>query len=227
MNLYNELSRYEKWFKNKGVYGNTIDYSYKSYILENKLDKYLNKISYSMYNHDLDSIFDSISLNVYDKDSLDSWLEYIYKNYGGCALMESYRLLNAKYHRLQRLRLRIESITSYDSFFLTLTFTDDVLARTSSKTRREYVTRFLKKISTNYVANIDFGARKGREHYHAIVQSNFIDSHLWLYGNLDFESINFTDNSSVLLSKYISKLVNHAIKDTCKRNYIIYPKQCR
>lgn len=224
MNLYSEVSRYEKWFKNKGVCSGSIDYKYKAYILENGLDKDLSKITFNIYNQDLDSICDSISLNILDRDSIDLWLEHIFKKYGATALMESYRILNAKYHRLKRLRDRVESIISYNSFFLTLTFTDDVLSRTDSKTRRKYVTRFLKKISTNYVGNIDFGAKHGREHYHAVVMSDKIDSKLWPYGNLDFEKIILEEDSSQRLSKYVSKLVHHAIKETTKRNYLIYPK---
>lgn len=225
MNLYKEVSRYEKWLKNRGVCGNTIDYGYKSFILENGLDKALNKISFCLFNHELDSLCDSVTLNIFDKNSLDYWLEYIYKKYGGSALMESYRILNAKYHRLKRLKNRVESIISYRSFFLTITFTDKVLKKTNSKTRRLYVTRFLKKLSSNYVANIDYGLKKGREHYHAIVMCNDIDYKLWAYGNLDFKLIDLQDDTSDRLSKYVSKLVHHAIKETTKRNYLIYPKR--
>lgn len=225
MNLYKEVANYEKWLKTRGVYSGSIDYTYKAFILDNGLDKALNKIKFCIYNQDLDSICESISLNILDKQSIDYWLEDIYKKYGACALMESYRLLNAKYHRLKRLRDRVESIISYKSFFLTLTFTDEVLSRTSAKTRREYVTRYLKKISTNYVGNIDFGEKKGREHYHAVVMCDKIDSKLWTYGNLDFEKIIFEEDTSQKISKYVSKLVHHAIKETTKRNYLIYPKR--
>lgn len=227
MNLYKEVSRYEKWLKNKGVCSNSLDYNYKAFIIENKLDKALNNISLSLYNQDLDFICDSISVNLFDRNSIDYWLEDIYKKYGACALMESYRILNAHYHRLKRLRDRIDSIISYRSFFLTLTFTDKVLSNTSSKTRRLYVTRFLKKLSNNYVANIDFGSKKGREHYHAVIMCNVIDSKLWKYGNLDFKLITYEEDSSDKLSKYVSKLVHHAIKETTKKNYLIYPKFSR
>ena len=224
MNLYKEVSRYEKWLKSRGVCGNINNYNYKAFVIDNKLDKALNTISLSLYNQDLDNLCDSISINIFDKNSIDFWLEDIYKKYGACALMESYRILNANYHRLSRLRNRIDSIISYRSFFLTLTFTDEILSKTSSKTRRLYITRFLKKLSTNYVANIDYGFKKGREHYHAVVMCNDIDYKLWKYGNLDFKLVTYEDDTSDRVSKYVSKLVNHAIKNTTKRNYIIYPK---
>lgn len=226
LELSRELSRYEKWLKNRGFgSNNTIDYNYKAQVLNNNVHIALNKISYSQFCHMQDELYDCITENIYDKQSIDIWLEDLFSKYGGCALREAERLNNARSHRIQRLKKRVGNIISYRSFFLTLTFTNKVLSTTSVKTRREYITRYLKSISNNYVANMDFGAKNGREHYHAIIQADHIDSKLWIYGNLDFELIELDSESTHKLSKYISKLTNHAIKKTNRRQALIYPKK--
>lgn len=67
--------------------------------------------------------------------------------------------------------------------FGTLTFTDDVLKKTSKETRRRYVARFLNDNSIHYVANIDFGKKDDREHYHFIALCNSkIEPGTWPYG---------------------------------------------
>ena len=89
------------------------------------------------------------------------------------------------------------------------------------ETRRRYVRHFLDDYGA-YVANIDFGAKNGREHYHAILQCSSVDCSLWRYGNLDFKRV-LTPNSQAI-SKYISKLTNHALKETTKGFNIIYSR---
>lgn len=223
--LKRELSRYEKWLKSHSSTNNTIDYKYKAQVLGNNLHLALNQISYSQFCHIQDELYDCQTENIFDQQSIDYWLEDLFNKFGGCALREAERINNARNHRIQRLKKRVENIISYRSFFLTLTFTDEVLNKTSEKTRRLYITRFLKSLSTNYVGNIDFGAKNHREHYHAIIQCNNIDHKAWPYGNIDFELIDFTQDSTHRLSKYISKLTNHAIKETTQRKALIYPKK--
>lgn len=109
--------------------------------------------------------------------------------------------------------------------FLTLTFNNKTLNNTSSDTRRKYVRRFLKENCVCYVANKDFGGRNGREHYHAVVlvkgQLNYTN---WSYGALNGQKIRLNGTSNTKLAKYVSKLTNHAIKKTCKRNVLIYSR---
>lgn len=230
-NLYVEISRYERWLKeHTGGCSSKPDYKYKAFILDKRLDRSINKIGYAMYNHMLDDLFDCVTLNILDRNTLDHWFYDIIQKYGVCSVMESIRINNARYHRLKRLRDRVESIISYESYFLTLTFNNNCLQRTSAKTRREYVTRYLKSLSTNYVANIDFGKKKGREHYHAIVQCKNVDKSSWVkYGFIDVKSTYFdvSSNSVDKLSNYINKLTHHAIKETTRRNTLIYPKQIK
>lgn len=137
---------------------------------------------------------------------------------------EALRLNDNAWAMRSRLRKRIEFLCQSDCLFLTLTFTDDVLASTSEKTRKDYIRKFLKDHSSGYVANIDYGGKNDREHYHAIVQTGYIDSHDYPYGNLDFRRIRCSGGYSYRLSKYINKLVNHAVKDTAKQNRVIYSR---
>ena len=78
----------------------------------------------------------------------------------------------------------------------------------------------------NYVANVDYGAKNHREHYHAVVMCDNIDHKSWRYGAINFKRINYDADIDTInkLSMYVAKLTNHAIKETCKRCYLIYPK---
>lgn len=136
---------------------------------------------------------------------------------------EAEKICKATSNRNTRLRSRIEQLISKDSVFVTLTFTDDVLKSTSFDTRRRYVTRFLKTYDVPYVANLDFGAKNGREHYHGIIQIDHINPTEWQYGALNVKKIR-KSSEPLALAKYVSKLTNHAIKETTKRSAIIYSR---
>lgn len=222
----NELRRYDKWFRDKESFRGS-DYELKSNVIKNNVNCMVNELS----NHlRFRNMFDSCG--IYNAFELNNKQIHIFYNsladtFGFRSIIEGLRINNARYHRISRLRKRVESIVYYNgfSYFLTLTFTNDSLNKLSEKTRRRYVHYYLKSISNNYVANIDYGKRNHREHYHAVVQCDYIDSKLWKYGNLDFERINiFNDSSTDKLSNYVAKLVNHAIKETNKRSVIIYSR---
>ena len=134
-------------------------------------------------------------------------------------------LLTNRWKRVKRLRIRAEQmILSNHAVFVTLTFRDDVFETTSVETRRRYVARFLKQSCDTYVANIDFGEKNGREHYHAIVDSK-INPLEWKYGSCNVERIRPCKNDSVAVSKYLTKLTSHAIKESTGHAYrLIYSK---
>lgn len=141
---------------------------------------------------------------------------------------ECIKINHATYSRTKRLKDRIESmLLSGDCLFLTLTFNDSTLSSTSAKERRVAVTRFLKLFNSRYVANIDFGAKNNREHYHAVICSSSIDLNSWRkYGNINVKHVRNRDieNDKTRLAKYISKLSNHCIKETTKRSSLIYSR---
>jgi hypothetical protein len=221
-----ELRRYYKYFSN--IYKPKVDYNYKSYVLSNNINTQVNKIKWCSHLNFLSNITGEFFQYSYPDDTLDIWYNSLADRFGFLSILEAMRLNNARYHRVGRLKRRVASIISYRSFFLTLTFTNVTLLSTSAETRRRYVARYLKSISQDYVANVDYGERNHREHYHAIVRCDEIDYKLWKYGNLDFELITFEDETAIdRLSKYIAKLTNHAIKETAKRGHLIYPKYRR
>jgi len=140
-------------------------------------------------------------------------------------------LANGRYRRVRTTRNRIwRAVRNGNAYFITLTFTDEVLARTTEKQRRLLVVRFLKTICYSYVANIDFGDKTEREHYHAIVEplpfcfaswqngkvwyENMPDLRAWIenYGIVSCEKVGDTEKDEKKVAKYTAKLSAHAIK---------------
>lgn len=145
------------------------------------------------------------------------------------------RISHAKSERVVRLKKRVfDMVFGNDCLFLTLTFTDKKFETTSAEFRRIAVKRFLRHFNVPYVANIDFGKKNGREHYHALLQIDEIDYHLWKYGaingikvrnDISFDEDGVITSESVeRIARYISKLTNHAIKETTKRSVIMYSR---
>lgn len=140
------------------------------------------------------------------------------------AFDEARRAAASDRNRNARLKRRItKMLNKGNCVFLTLTFTDEVLQSTTQEQRRLYVVRYLKSQSDTYIANIDFGASNGREHYHSILLGE-VNISRWAYGNLDAKRIIRSSNPAVL-GNYVNKLVNHAIKETAKRSHLIYSRR--
>lgn len=123
------------------------------------------------------------------------------------------RLNESKYRKAKKVKDKISDLVlSGKAIFITLTFTDNTFEKTSVLTRRRYVARYLKANSKNYVANIDFGAKNGREHYHALVD-NDIDFTQWhKYGAIKVERVKTSESDLSRVALYVSKLTNHALK---------------
>ena len=137
---------------------------------------------------------------------------------------EAHRINKASYARVRRLKTRIASmLKNGECLFLTLTFTDEILGKTTEDTRRQAVRRYLKSFGVPYVANIDYGKKNGREHYHGVIQIPRINYSAYTYGAINGERIRSVEDYTKL-SKYVAKLTNHAIKQTNKRQVIIYSK---
>ena len=149
-----------------------------------------------------------------------------FKDFFGDDWLIAQRLNHNEYKRVRRLKEKmLESVLSDNALFLTLTFNSDTIARTTIPTRRRYVARYLKSQSAFYIANIDFGARNGREHYHAVVVGQSIDYKAWhSLGAIKGLKIAPTRNDTTRVSKYVAKLTNHAIKETTKQFRLIYSR---
>lgn len=193
-----------------GVYSNAS----KQLVLSLGLDKVYNGLSRDLYKLETNQDFDT-----------NSFLKtYTYFNNQPNLTKVCDNLNKARYKRSNRLEGYIEKMLKYGQCsFLTLTFRDDVLQATSEATRRQYVSRFLSMFSPYYIANIDYGGKNGREHYHAIIMhKKNIDLSIWRdkYGSIDIEPIRV--KNAECLSKYMTKLTNHAIKDTGRSKRVIY-----
>lgn len=168
---------------------------------------------------------------------LESKFPFIYK--------EILKIVNADRQRRLRLKNRIGNILSKgNAYFLTLTFSDESLNNTQAHIRRKYVSELCKSISNDYVGNVDFGKKKGREHYHVVISTDSfkdvdfklkrgvglcsdtvsaIDS--WSkHGIYLVQPCGCDDKDADSLARYTCKLTNHAIKETTKRNALIYSR---
>ena len=141
---------------------------------------------------------------------------------------ELQRISNADYERNKRLHHRITEILAVgeNPCFVTFTFNDEAFARLNPDSRRQAVRRYLNAHCSISVANIDFGEKNGREHYHAGCDchpTSTGDSELH-NGFISVQQIRLKDATPVRLSKYISKLTNHGIKATTRRQVLIYSR---
>ncbi len=195
---------------------------YKNLDLYNKCKKVLYKSFYvgNVTQEELDNAVEALNF-------LEKLNPIEYKEYS--------RILNAKHKRVSRLRARIfDMIYKSDCLFLTFTFTDDAFARTCADFRRIAVRRFLNSLGVPYVANIDFGMKNGREHYHSVVQIGRVDYSKWKYGaingikirnDLKYDDDGIVSSESVeKIARYVAKLTNHAIKETTRRSVIMYSR---
>jgi hypothetical protein len=138
-------------------------------------------------------------------------------------------LINSERAKNKRLYLRTKKVVeSNKGYFLTLTFTDKVLNSTTELTRRRYVSRFLKENCDYYVANIDYGTKNGREHYHCVcIPNTDLRRTVWVYGFKCVEKTADYSTSSVdyiKLGRYITKLYRHALKFSNKSSRLIYSR---
>ena len=154
------------------------------------------------------------------------------EHYGDMAYRCCKNLETSKRNKTKRAKKKIgKSVKAGRAYFITLTFKDEVLAKTSQETRRRYVSRFLKANCGSYVANIDYGSQKEREHYHALVEpywwvfedyingnrhyTDMPDFRQWnKYGFFTIEAIGNTDKDLVKVTKYTAKLSAHALKES-------------
>lgn len=116
----------------------------------------------------------------------------------------------------------IKTFQNYKLIFGTLTFTDKVLQNTNERTRRRYVAKFLGTQTYHYVANIDFGNKNNREHYHfiAMIEKN-INMQQWTYGANNVKLIKMSKKDIKATKNYLLKLNNHSYKESTRLKRII------
>jgi len=135
------------------------------------------------------------------------------------------RLVESRYKRRKRIEKHCKTlVNSGCALFVTLTFTDKTLNDTTREQRRRIIQRYLKDNCSHYVANVDYGGRYGREHYHAIVSNDINLNDYHKYGAIKVQHIRKSEESLEKLSKYISKLTNHALKQDSLDTRLIFSR---
>lgn len=168
-----------------------------------------------------------------DTGEIDIYNKYQLKQAEKEELGLEYRLYKANERRRAKIKARItRMIQTNRAIFLTLTFSEKMFSRNcSSETRRRYIVRFLKSECIEYVANIDFGKEKHREHYHAVVvpktSIDFRKYHKTFDSAILGEKIRVNQTSSKFLTTYINKLTNHALKDNGYYKRLIFSRDIK
>ena len=213
-----------------------IDYAFKSKILNEHSDLLVKQKRCSLYDYALNQFYEN-GVVLYALKTRKGDYRSTSELYSECLdkgltneLKECIKINHAEYERTKRLKQRVQTMLLNGScVFLTLTFRDSVFENTNALTRRNAVSRYLKQYKCLYVANIDFGNDERythREHYHALINCDKVNHESWTYGAINFERVRLKDIESdkTKLAKYISKLSNHAIKETTKRSSLIYSR---
>lgn len=226
--MINKLDKYQK--NNYRLLSKDQKKELKQWILKNKLDNETAILSHKKFllNQRAKTGLYYSTINNYTYDDLIKEEKAFIKKYGYTTFKVANNINQAKYQRTIRLKNRIkEAIESGKAWFITITFSPNTLENTNEQTRRKYVTRWLKSVSKLYIANIDYGDLFGREHYHAVITSDNKPPKNFKYGFIDILKVKTTKNDTIRISKYISKLTNHAIKHTTNSKRIIYSKRSK
>lgn len=200
-----------------------IDYEFKAKVLDSDAVhdvRAFNKATYLNYKgiQSDNTISMKTAWNIYD--------DYHETEIGQRVWNEAIKIAHANHKQRQRLKKRIKSmLDKCECTFLTLTFKPSKYDGYTTEQRRIWVVRYLKTLNVPYVANIDFGEKNGREHYHCIIASQNIDYSGWneTYGAIKGCKVIKSD-SETALANYIVKLTNHALKQTTKRHALIYSR---
>lgn len=139
-----------------------------------------------------------------------------------------------------------EIIKNKDAIFLTLSFNDATMKSTNAETRKRYIKNYLRNETALYIANIDYGAKNKREHYHAIIKAStlkydyleryyndyslinkYVNLDTYKYGNIkaDFIGVAYGFKNDESIRKTATDLYNHSIKETTENNKLIYSRK--
>lgn len=117
---------------------------------------------------------------------------------------------------------KFESFKNFKIVFGTLTFKDKVLENTNERTRTRYITKFLSEETYHYIANVDYGSKNNREHYHFIAMiDKKIDLKKWKHGSNKVSFVPLDKNEIQSIKNYLLKLNNHSYKESTKQRRIL------
>ena len=188
-------------------------------VVQNGLCSLLKSLSWEIYSNNLETDAKTILLNSgYDIDEINLAIKVNNSWFAKC-------------HRIKKRIIKMENEKQKDNlkmFFATFTFNDDTLEKNSKESLKTYVRRFLKDNCIDYLANVDYGKKNGRIHFHAVcIAKDVLPYQIWYevhnYGTLKVEHCRFDKEKSdeKKMSKYINKLSLHSIKDTTGMKRVI------
>lgn len=138
------------------------------------------------------------------------------------------RILNARNHKIQRIKKRfLYLLVRYKYvWFCTFTFSNDYINK-CDRTKRDLIKSCINIPGFYYILNVDYGDEKQRQHYHCILATNLnVDIDLFFGSVYPCHTLSILCKNGiddfVKLSKYINKLVNHCLKSTTNRQRILY-----
>ena len=178
-------------------------------------------IKEAIFNDNLDVTFNNALFKAFKGDGED--LETLKEIYGKDVARVTKNINDSKYKKYKRCYKRIEQmVLEGNAWFVTLTFSDKTLDSTSHSTRRQYVRRNLQQHFEIYVANVDYGTKNEREHYHALIRcehnpTNEIKAFWDKYGFSKIEHVGTTEDDAKRTIKYVVKLTRHALKKTTSK----------
>lgn len=178
----------------------------KHQLIINQDYKTIGKFSYFIYKYEKEQNYSMA--NFYQ-----SAINHIEKQHNQQYVKVAVNLSKGRSRKSKNIKERIISMITEtnQAYFITFTFDDSTLATTNQTTRRKYITRVLKSTSEHYLANIDFGEKTHREHYHAVT-THIIPQEFWIYGYIKCIPIGHRESEPAKVGKYITKLNNHALK---------------
>lgn len=163
---------------------------------------------------------DSRTLSTIDYDMANLIIDGLTKN----DFRVCYNMRHAETRRKKRLKDYIQwLIDNYQCVFLTLTFNDETLKKNKLDSLQQKVCRYLNDATGGlYVANVDYGKKKERIHYHAICPVG-LDYSKW-HKNGAIKGKKVVVPNSAAMGAYIAKFQNHATKETTHNARTIYGK---
>ena len=144
--------------------------------------------------------------------------------------------IHALYKHETRCKSRVkEIITQGNPYFMTFTLNNESLDKDMDKLLRSIKKALNELGATQYIINTDYGTKKGRLHFHTVAtfpkqldyitvkNEKYIANSSYLHGHVHLKFISDAQTADSNITKYITKVYNHAHKHTA--GVIIYSKR--
>ena len=152
---------------------------------------------YQKYRNMLTRVYDDIN----DNDSMVDIAEFL-----------AYRSYKSSWKNMkQRLYNRVYAMLNYNAYFITLTYKGDT---PNEKEAIKHMRKWSKLNCDLFISNIDYGSKNNRIHIHSVCVPKHTLNKTWKYGAINIKKLpnNKIDARRTVL--YITKLINHSIKES-------------